>query len=572
MNDALEMWGGVECSHVRVQMTVRDQLEETGHLHRIDDLDRIAGLGIRTLRYPVLWESIEGEPGCYDWRWPDARLRRIRDLGMQPVAGLMHHGSGPPWANVLDPDFPEVFARYAALAAQRYPWIELYTPINEPLTTARINGLYGLWHPHGTSEAMCLRIAMAQCQATAQAMKAIRAHVPSARLVQTEDVGRVFATERLAYQADHENERRWLALDLLAGRVTIQHPFYDRLLDAGIAEEQLSAMAAEPCPPDIVGIDYYLTSDRMLDEHIDRYPGQQVGGNGIHTYVDSAAVRSASHRDSGLGHRIDEVWNRYQLPIVVTELHNGSTRDEQVRWLVEGWQAAQAAKDNGTDIRAVTAWSLFGAVDWNSMLCAQDGFYESGAFDIRAARPRPTALAGVIRDLATHGCADHPVLDRPGWWREDRASETRVRRHLLLLGFGGMIAVIQECCAARRLAVCTARPTAHRIPEQDRAWAEIHVDERSPNRLGPPAMPGRILCRFPDGSDLQLQYAAGNATVQVANAILDLVIDGQRGAFELLDLRPGNQYELAPLTAATRSDERYGLELTNVAQRLFASG
>ncbi|MFA6154205.1 family 1 glycosylhydrolase [Mesorhizobium sp.] len=546
MNDALEMWGGVECSHVRVGSTLRDQLTETGHLQRFSDLDLIAGLGIKTLRYPVLWEKVEAEPARHDWSWTDARLQRLRELGIEPVAGLMHHGSGPAWATVLDPNFPENFARYAAAVAQRYPWIESYTPINEPLTTARISGLYGVWHPHGTSEATFLQLVVAQCRATALAMKAIRAQIPSARLVQTEDVGRIFATEHLAYQADHENERRWLALDLLAGRVDAGHAFHGRLLDAGIREDHLQELAAEPCPPDIIGLDYYLTSDRMLDERTDRYPNEAIGGNGIDAYVDTAAVRCVDQRDSGLGERIDEVWQRYRLPIVVTELHNGSTRDEQVRWLVEGWRTAQAAKDNGVDIRAVTSWSLFGAVDWNSMLSARHGFYESGAFDIRSGTPRPTAVADVIKDLATRGGCDHPALDRPGWWRDDR--ERAAARHILLLGFGRMISAIEQCCAARRLAASAATPEAVRSTmHADRAWATIQVEERSHGGL-----PGTIICRFPDGGDLRLRYAAKCSTNDVANAVLDLVIDNHRGAFELSRTRPGNQYELHPLSPAAR--------------------
>jgi beta-glucosidase/6-phospho-beta-glucosidase/beta-galactosidase len=561
MNDGLEMWGGVECSHVRVHTTVRDQLAETGHLHRVDDLDLIAGLGIRTLRYPVLWEMVERTAGSCDWTWTDARLQRIRELGIHPIAGLMHHGSGPPWSRILDPDFPEMFARYAGLVAQRYPWIELYTPINEPLTTARISGLYGLWYPHGSDEVTCLKLTVAQCRATALAMKAIRAHVPSAQLVQTEDVGKVFATERLSYQADHENERRWLALDLLSGRVDKQHTFYERLLDAGIFETELKDLQREPCSPDIIGIDYYLTSDRMLDERVDRYPDEKTGGNGIDTYIDSAAVRSIDQRDSGLFDRINEAWDRYRLPIVVTELHNGSTRDEQVRWLVEGWQAAQAARDNGVDVRAVTAWSLFGAVDWNSMLSAQDGYYESGAYDTRDGTPRPTAVADVISTLARRGCVDHPVLDRPGWWRDDHTSGEG-GRYLLLLGFGRMISAIQECCVGRRLATRSAPPDTNRPLALDhRAWATIRVapsDRASSSAI--------ILCRFPEGRDLQLQYANRCSAVEVANAVLDLVIDGQRGAFEILRARPCNQYEVAPLSEENSSGIWHGFEGTsNVA-------
>ena len=46
----LQLWGGVEGSVVRVGDAWRDQMRETGRQDRIGDLDRIALLGIRTLR------------------------------------------------------------------------------------------------------------------------------------------------------------------------------------------------------------------------------------------------------------------------------------------------------------------------------------------------------------------------------------------------------------------------------------------------------------------------------------------------------------------------------------------
>jgi hypothetical protein len=54
---ALELWGGVECTVNRVGDTYLDQLQCNGHRVRLDDLDRFAELGIRALRYPVLWET-----------------------------------------------------------------------------------------------------------------------------------------------------------------------------------------------------------------------------------------------------------------------------------------------------------------------------------------------------------------------------------------------------------------------------------------------------------------------------------------------------------------------------------
>ena len=66
------LWGGVECTVNRVHDRWFDQLERTGHDRRAEDLDRLAALGLTTLRYPVLWERVApSEPGRYDWRWSD---------------------------------------------------------------------------------------------------------------------------------------------------------------------------------------------------------------------------------------------------------------------------------------------------------------------------------------------------------------------------------------------------------------------------------------------------------------------------------------------------------------------
>lgn len=133
----------------RVGETYFDQIERTGHAERIDDLDLFADLGLRALRYPVIWERVAPHGVAQaDWTWPDARLARLRCLGIEPIVGLVHHGSGPCDTDLTDPAFPEKLAEYARAGVQRYPWVSRYTPVNEPLTTARFSGLYGHWYPH----------------------------------------------------------------------------------------------------------------------------------------------------------------------------------------------------------------------------------------------------------------------------------------------------------------------------------------------------------------------------------------------------------------------------------------
>jgi dTDP-4-dehydrorhamnose reductase len=112
------------------------------------------------------------------------------------------------------------------MVARRYPAIDMFTPINEPLTTARFSCLYGHWYPHRKDTASFLRALVNECYGTALAMRAIRRITPHARLIQTEDVGKTFSTPLLRPQAEYENERRWLSLDLLCGRVDRHHPWF----------------------------------------------------------------------------------------------------------------------------------------------------------------------------------------------------------------------------------------------------------------------------------------------------------------------------------------------------------
>ncbi len=416
-----EVWGGVECSVVRVGDEYRNEFEETGHHQSPSDLDAIAALGIRTLRYPVLWETVSPHrPDECDWRFSDERLAKLRDLGITPIAGLLHHGSGPAYTSMMDPAFPELLARHAENVARRYPWLEMFTPVNEPLTTARFSALYGHWYPHKRDIASFLRCLVNECLGTLLSMRAIRRIIPAAKLVQTEDLGKVFSTPRLAYQAEYENQRRWLSLDLLAGKVDRDHPWHATFLRHGIGEAELDAFLGGEAKPDILGINYYATSERYLDEALHLYPACFHGRNARERYADVEAVRVDLADDQlGARPRLLEAWERYGIPLAVTEVHHGSTREEQVRWVADVWPSAHEPLEGGCDIRAITAWSLFGAVDWNTLLTQRNGFYEPGAFDTRGPAPRLTALGEAVRALATGGEATHPSLDRQGWWRRE---------------------------------------------------------------------------------------------------------------------------------------------------------
>lgn len=417
LKSEIEIWGGIECSFNRVADRYTDQLELAGHYKRKDDIGRLADLGIKALRYPVLWEKhcpVSNSP--IDWTHTEEVLIKLRELNITPIAGLVHHGSGPSYTNMYDDSFAEGLASYAAKVAAEFPWLEYYTPINEPLTTARFCGLYGHWYPHGTSDSQFLRILYTECKATVLAMKAIRLVNPDAKLVQTEDLGKTHSTETLKYQAEFENTRRWLSLDFLCGRVTPGHPLYTYLVHLGITEEELSFFSDDPCPPSIIGINHYITSERFIDENRDNYPSHTWGGNGRDNYADVEAVRVSGDCMAGPYNLFKEAWERYNLPMAITEVHLHCTREEQMRWFHYIWRAANELKKDGADIRAVTAWAMLGSFEWCSLLTRVNGDYESGLFDITGLTPRPTALATMAKALASEHSYTHPVLEDKGWW------------------------------------------------------------------------------------------------------------------------------------------------------------
>ncbi|WP_205123553.1 family 1 glycosylhydrolase [Cognatilysobacter lacus] len=418
-NTKLQLWGGLECTICRVGDSYTRQLDRSAHTTRAGDIERFAGLGMQAIRYPVLWEQIAPEGlETADWSWPDARLGELRDAGIEPIVGLVHHGSGPMHTSLVDPAFATELAEYAGAVAARYPWVEYYTPVNEPLTTARFSGLYGVWYPHGRDERTFKDALFNQCRGIVLAMRAIRRVNPVARLVQTDDIGKVYSTPLLQYQADLNNQLRWLGWDLLCGLVDEAHPLWAWLTTVGEAtRDELLWFQQNACPPDIIGVNHYITSERFLDEELAKYPEEYWGGNHIHRYADIEAARALKHPTGGIGPLIRETWERYHLPIAVTEVHIDATREDQLRWIAETWAAAEKLRGDGVDVRAVTIWGLLGLFDWNCLLTECRGYYEPGAFDVRSGEPRPTAIAWMMKDLAKGALPDHPLLSGTGWWK-----------------------------------------------------------------------------------------------------------------------------------------------------------
>ena len=415
-----EIWGGIECTINRVKNQFFDQLEFAGHYKRPEDIETIASLKIKKIRYPILWEkhqpTLQSE---IDWSWSTKQIEKFKEHNIDVIAGLVHHGSGPAFTNLSDSNFPGLLADYAQKVAIQFPHINYYTPVNEPLTTARFSGLYGIWYPHKKDPASFIRMLLNEIKATVLSMEQIRKINPEAKLVQTEDLGKIYSTPKLKYQADFENERRWLTYDLLCGKLDHTHVLWNYLKHIGIKEGELTFFIENPCVPEVFGFNYYVTSERYLDERLHLYPSSTHGGNGKIRYADTEVVRVEIPEDTGVKVLLKEAWNRYQKPMAITEVHLHCTREEQLRWFNYILEETKSLVEEGVCVNAITSWALLGSYGWNKLLTQPYGDYEPGAFDLRGGNLRKTALAQHISKLNDSAIDLHPLSVEEGWWQRN---------------------------------------------------------------------------------------------------------------------------------------------------------
>ena len=147
---------GIECSYPVIEWKSKrvrqDELKKCGHYERWkEDFELVRELGVRVLRYGPPYYSMHTGPGTYDWSWTDEVMPVLQETGVTPVIDLCHFGV-PDWmGDFQNPDFPKLFAEYARAFAERYPWVSLYTPVNEMYIAAEFSGYYGWWNERLTT-------------------------------------------------------------------------------------------------------------------------------------------------------------------------------------------------------------------------------------------------------------------------------------------------------------------------------------------------------------------------------------------------------------------------------------
>ena len=346
---------GIECSTPVIATPEgplrRDQMAECGHYtHWRRDLELVGDIGCTHLRYGPPLHRIHLGPGRYDWSFTDEVLPAMRGRDITPIIDLCHFGV-PDWiGDFQNHDWPTYFGEYAAAFAARYPWIRLYTPVNEMYITAEFSGYYGWWNERLTTDAGFVGAVANLTLASAKAMSAILGVRPDALFILAESSEFTHANSpALVAEADLFNERRFLTLDLITGK-RISNTMYAYLRDNGMAEADYRQLrACDFLEHLIVGHDYYVTN-----EHLVVAPG----------------IRRASGEVFGYGTVARGYHQRYCLPIMHTEtnLHDDAAGQAAPAWLWKTWANIQHLRSEAVPIIGMTWYSLTDQIDWDTAL------------------------------------------------------------------------------------------------------------------------------------------------------------------------------------------------------------
>jgi beta-glucosidase len=362
-----------------------DELEKCGHYtHWRRDFELLKELDIRYLRYGPPIHRVWLGHGRYDWSFPDETFGVLKTLDVVPIVDLCHFGV-PDWiGNFQNPDFPTLFAEYASAFAQRFPWVQLYTPVNEMFICATFSAAYGWWNEQLANDTAFVTALKHIVKANVLAMAAILEIRPDAIFIQSESSEYFHADEPDAIGgAEILNARRFLSLDLNYGR-RVDSDMYQFLLDNGMTRDEyqffLTHHLRQHC---IMGNDYYVTN-----EHRVAPDGRTWAAGEIFGYAEITR----------------QYYDRYRLPVMHTEtnLAQGANGDEAATWLRKEWANVLRVRNSGVPIVGFTWYSLTDQVDWDTALREDNG------------RVNPLGLYDLDRNIRPVGKAYQQLIQR---WR-----------------------------------------------------------------------------------------------------------------------------------------------------------
>ena len=357
MTDTPFLWAtGIEDTfipHTRPGLRALDEYELTQHYKLWkNDFDLIAETGVKYVRWGIPWYRLQPAPDKWDWEWTDRALDYLVNVkGITPIIDLIHYGT-PLWLDnsFINAKYPYCVAEYARAVAARYKsLVRYFTPLNEPMVNAEFCGSKAEWPPYLSGDDGYVKLTLALAKGIVLTTQAIKAEQPNSVTVQVEALWHTFTNDdSLRDHVDHNNARQYLCFDLTTGGVTDDHPLANFLCSHGMTDTDLEWFRKHAVRFDIFGVNFYPWSYGELTK----------ASNGSIRYV------PGDPSGDGIEGVIRPTYERYRMPIMVTETSAKRDVNGRARWMDETIDAVRALRAEGIPIVGHTWFPLFSMVDW----------------------------------------------------------------------------------------------------------------------------------------------------------------------------------------------------------------
>lgn len=374
------------------------------HWNRVDqDIALQKELGCTTYRLGLEWARIEPRECEWDYTALDhyrEEIQKLLSVGIRPLVTL-HHFSNPLWLEDregwMNPQAPVWFVRYVDLAV-RYlgDLVTDWVTINEPNIYLVKGWQFGEWPPGLTGRSdLVIKGARHFLEAHAQAYITIHRvrkekNWPGKTLVGAAHHLRVFQPE---------------GGPVAAFSAGLQERIFQGMFLEGMTKGRLVLPLGRGYPwgrepvSDFVGINYYsrdiikgrLRSVPTFGE-IQVHPTNPRNDLGWEIYPEGLALLCR------------QVWERYRLPIFITENGTADARDSfRSKFLVDHLSALAQVRKEGVDVQRYYHWTLTDNFEWAEGESARFGLVET-EFETQKRTIRPSGR--LFAQIARTGCLD----------------------------------------------------------------------------------------------------------------------------------------------------------------------
>ena len=299
-------------------------------------------------------------------------VRAAELTGVQVVWDLMHFG----WPDDVDPfapSFPSRFARWAGAFArwlgQESSRTPMFAPINEMSFLAWAGGDVRCMNPFDAARGVELKAQLVR--ATIEGIDAIRAVCPSARFLQPEPI------INIAPRPEQPKTWRRVASDNL-----LQYQAWDMLRG-----DVWPSLGGGPAYLDVIGVNFYPDNQFTLD---------------------GETIPLGDPRYVPLSSMLEEVWERYRRPMIVSE--TGSEGDHRAPWLRYVAEECAIAMRAGCELHGITLYPVVGHPGWLDDRHCANGLWDYA--DERGERAIDEPLrAEIVRQRPALLAARSAILD-----------------------------------------------------------------------------------------------------------------------------------------------------------------